>query len=52
MEFESEIQLVQKEVTKQVAWSDYAAIHGTKAAIDHFSKESTKFSLKRAIVNV
>ena len=55
------IQLVQAEVKKQVAKSryenipfkikqeigNYATIHGTKAAIDHFFKIYAEFSLKK-----
>ena len=64
---EMEIQYVQQEIKKQVAKpakyynnipskikqevGSYALIHGTKAAIDHFSKVYTKFSLKRTTVN-
>ena len=62
---ETEIQLVEEEVKKQVAGSqyeiiplkikqtieNYAEIHGTKAAIDRFSEIKANFSLKRTIVN-
>ena len=64
---ETEIQYVQQEIKKLVAkpakhyhnipskikqeFESYALIHGNKAAIDHFSKVYTKYSLKRATVN-
>ena len=64
---EAEIQYVEQEVKKQVAKSTvkysnvpskikgeigrYALIHGTKSAIDRFSKVYTKYSLKRTTVN-
>ena len=64
---ETEIQYVQQEMKKQVAKpakhcdnilskikqeiGSYALIHGTKAAIDRFSKVYTKYSLKRTTVN-
>ena len=62
---ETEIKVVQQEVKKKMAnnhyenipleknqWTgNYPAIHGTKAAIDCFSKTYAKFSLKRTIVN-
>ena len=63
---ETEIQYVQQEIKKQVAKpakhydnipskikreiGSYALIHGTKAAIDRFSKVYTKYSLKRTTV--
>ena len=63
-EAETEIRLLQQEVKKQVTKThhgnitlkikqeigNYAAIHGTKAAFDHFSKTWLKFSLKRPTV--
>ena len=64
---EAEIQYVEQEVKKQVAKSTvkysnvpskikeeigrYALIHGTKSAIDRFSKVYAKYSLKRTRVN-
>ena len=64
---EMEIQYVQQEIKKQVAKptkhydnvtskikqeiGSYALIHGTKAAIDRFSKDYTNYSLKRTMVN-
>ena len=64
---EAEIQYVEQEVKKQVAKSTvkysnvpskikeeigrYALIHGTKSAIDRFSKVYTKYSLKRTTLN-
>ena len=64
---EAEIQYVEQEVKKQVAKSTvkysnvpskikeeigrYALIHGTKSAIDRFSKVYTKYSLKRTTIN-
>ena len=64
---EAEVQYVEKEVKKQVEKStvkysnviskikeeigSYALIHGTKSAIDRFSKVYTKYSLKRTTVN-
>ena len=64
---EAEIQYVEQEVKKQVTKSTvkysnvpskikeeigrYALIHGTKSAIDRFSKVYTKYSLKRTTVN-
>ena len=64
---EAEIQYVEQEVKKEVVKSTvkysnvpskikedigrYALIHGTKSAIDRFSKVRTKYSLKRTTVN-
>ena len=62
---ETEIQLVQQEVKKQVTKNNYeiiplkikqeignyAEIYGTKAATDRFSKIYANFSLKRTTVN-
>ena len=62
---ETEIEVVQQEVKKKMAnnhyenipleknqWTgNYPVIHGTKAAIDCFSKTYAKLSLKRTIVN-
>ena len=64
---EAEIHYVEQEVKKQVAKSTgkysnvpskikeeigrYALIHGTKSAINRFSKVYTKYSLKRRTVN-
>ena len=64
---EADIQYVEQEVKRQVAKSTvkysnipskikveigrYALIHGTKSAIDRFSKVYTKYSLKRTTVN-
>ena len=63
----AEIQYVEQEVQKQVTKSTvkysnvpskineeigrYALIHGTKSAINRFSKVHTKYSLKRTTVN-
>ena len=64
---EAVIQYVEQEVKKQVAKSTvkynyvpskikeeigrYALIHGTKSAIDRFSKVYTKYSFKRTTIN-
>ena len=64
---EMEIRYIQQEIKKQVAKptkhyanilskvkqniGSYALIHGTKAAINHFSKVYAKYSLNRTTVN-